>query len=264
MQLDEGVVFLTGQALAPMSSPLTWPEVVKSAIGPFVGAGLAFASTKLHDHIKARRDNVAAVRVAIATVGDVVSDVAKYRHVLHDIVQQRARQLGEDAPRWAYAFPVHHVFKSLETIKLDSLAFLFEKEANNDLYGALSDVGRMHAWVQSLAEQLAESATQMQDKIAEAMEHYEPNEAVSLVEHRKVMGAALCYRLSDLLTTTLSAVGEETERRLLNTAKRLKEATEKRYKRAGPIALPSLLPEYSAAELPPPPRVFGQSGQGRY
>ena len=49
-------------------------EVLKAAIGPFLGAGLAFLSTRIHDAHRRHQENTAAGNLALTTLNSMLNE----------------------------------------------------------------------------------------------------------------------------------------------------------------------------------------------
>jgi hypothetical protein len=85
-------------AISMTCNLLLWADIAKAAVGPFFGAGLAFLATKLHDHARTKRENMSSVRMAIAMLGEQLSDLIQFRQGIFEMIDSNAKVLGPEAP----------------------------------------------------------------------------------------------------------------------------------------------------------------------
>lgn len=131
-------------ASQPMGSTF-WLEIAKTAIGAFLGAGLAFASTLCVQWWIQYEQRVAAGNVAL---GVLVQQMNDYLSIKKSMLRQRARALKArpDAPLWLHFLPSQYVFTEDRT-EPASLAFLYDR------HGATA--AQKTLWVQHLHKTLA-------------------------------------------------------------------------------------------------------------
>lgn len=248
--------------------------IAKAIVGTFVGAALAFWSARRHDRHKKRQENLAAIRLAIATLGEQLTDLVGYRQHLRESLHHCAKS-GQQGPRWAYAAPFHYNFEADAKVDLKSIGFTFEvperrdprkvAKANADgargavpqdgaLFPMLSLANRRHAQRIYVAKHLLEAATEMQNIVAEARGPA-LREQVSIDEIRKIIGPALGYKVSDLLTAALSTVDENAETIIIAAARALKRAAYESYPDTTGLIDVGVPAAYRAI-VPPLPPVF--------
>lgn len=98
-------------------------DVVKAAVGPFLGAGLAFLSTRIHDARRQHQENAAAGNIALTTLNSMLNEHYLWRlGVYADLANP---QRNPDSPIWAMMRPSTQAFGDHQ-IDLKSLAFLFK------------------------------------------------------------------------------------------------------------------------------------------
>jgi hypothetical protein len=234
----------------------TAPEALwwaKTVSGPFIGAGLAFLATKVHDRSKSKQENLAAARLAIVTLGEQLTDVLLFRKALYQRLEQQGAQLSIHAPRWLFIYPMQYIFLKSATVEMKSLAFLYETVECGDLYEKVSLAGRSHAHLQAVADELRDTALKVQNQLA-AVTGSKPEESINKI--REAVGPALAYKASDLLTAALDASSENAVNQFLSAADYLRNAVLKRYPNAK--AIPQLeVPEpFRLDALPAVPQVF--------
>jgi hypothetical protein len=98
-------------------------EIFKTAIGPFVGAGLAFLSTGIHNFYKQQREDVAAGNVALTTLNSMLNEFLLFRIGTYGDLADPTRRQG--SPTWALLRPAVQSFGD-HAIELKSLGFLFD------------------------------------------------------------------------------------------------------------------------------------------
>ena len=99
------------------------PEVLKAAIGPFLGAGLAFLSTRIHDAHRRHQENTAAGNLALTTLNSMLNEHYLWRAGIYGELANPDR--SPNTPIWAMLRPAVQTFGEHE-VDLKSLAFLFE------------------------------------------------------------------------------------------------------------------------------------------
>lgn len=234
--------------------------IFKAAIGPFVGAGLAFWATKAHDRAKLRREHIAAVRMAVATLSEIANDLAQYRLGLFKRIAVASTQFGDSAPRWVYAFPIFYSFKMDAKLDLASVEFLFEEsEAGGELYRLLTNAGRCHAHTHAMAERLYQAAEEMQGRIADASDSDTVTQ-MTMAKAGAAVGLKTREKVGDLLSAATSSFRASDEADILEAARRLRQIAMARYPDAviPVLSLPACL-RFSA--LPMIPRELSNPTQ---
>src|SRR5260370_24027269 len=54
-------------------------DILNAAIGPFIGAGLAFLSTRVHDARRQQQENVAAGNLALSMLNSMLNEYLLWR-----------------------------------------------------------------------------------------------------------------------------------------------------------------------------------------
>jgi hypothetical protein len=128
------------------------PDIIKIAIGSFLGAGLAVLFVLLRQNAARRRERKAVGNLAIATLDRLANDFALARAVILNyrefILRERPR-----LPPWMHVKPAHFSYAGTLRFDLSALAFLLEEEGGvqvtknllaaestyHDFFGLLSD-----------------------------------------------------------------------------------------------------------------------------
>jgi hypothetical protein len=98
-------------------------DILKAAIGPFIGAGLAFLSTRVHDARRQQQENVAAGNLALSMLNSMLNEYLLWR--LGAYADMADPKRASDSPLWARIRPSFQSFGDY-SIDLKSLSFLFE------------------------------------------------------------------------------------------------------------------------------------------
>ena len=98
-------------------------DILHAAIGPFIGAGLAFLSTRVHDARREHQENVAAGNLALSMLNSMLNEYLLWR--LGAYADMADPKRPSDSPLWARIRPNLQSFGEYP-IDLKSLAFLFE------------------------------------------------------------------------------------------------------------------------------------------
>jgi hypothetical protein len=98
-------------------------DILKAAIGPFIGAGLAFLSTRVHDARRQQQENVAAGNLALSMLSSMQNEYLLWRLGAYADLANPNR--ASDSPLWARIRPSFQSFGDY-SVDLRSLSFLFE------------------------------------------------------------------------------------------------------------------------------------------
>ena len=109
-------------------------ELAKAIGGPFIGAGLAFWSTRLHDAHRRRRESTAAGNLALSELNSMHNEFLSWRAGVYEEFSSPDR--SADSPIWAMMRPSHQSFGDF-TIDIKSLAFLFEDPSAAEALNAM-------------------------------------------------------------------------------------------------------------------------------
>ncbi|HVS26559.1 MAG TPA: hypothetical protein VHE58_04585 [Burkholderiales bacterium] len=97
--------------------------ILNAAIGPFIGAGLAFLSTRVHDARRQQQENVAAGNLTLSMLNSMLNEYLLWR--LGAYADMADPERASDSPLWARIRPNLQSFGDY-CIDLKSLSFLFE------------------------------------------------------------------------------------------------------------------------------------------
>lgn len=103
-------------------------------LSTFLGAGLAFFVTRLHDSARRYRENVAAANLALFAVKSQLNEFLLFRKGLHEDMASDKRR--KELPIWMVARPSFQTYVGY-TIDFKSLGFLFEKPNHGQLFDVL-------------------------------------------------------------------------------------------------------------------------------
>jgi hypothetical protein len=156
--------FSVGAAAAQPVGSSFWLEISKTAIGAFLGAGLAFASTLCVQWLIRYNERIAAGNVALAVLVRQAND---YISVKASFTRQRDRALAHrpDIPLWLQFLPSQYVFVE-DKIDPADLAFLFDKHGASAIQGVLH-VQHMHQILSSVVTEHREVRVDIQQRQAE-------------------------------------------------------------------------------------------------
>lgn len=102
-------------------------DIVKIAIGAFIGAGLALLIVSLRRNAARRREQRAAGNLAIATLDRIANDFALARAVILDYREFILREQPR-LPHWMHVKPAHFSHGATLRLELPSLAFVLDEE----------------------------------------------------------------------------------------------------------------------------------------
>ena len=109
--------------------------VWQMAGGTFVGAGLAFLSTVVHDDRRRYQENVAAGNLALTSINGMLNEFLLFRLGLYADIADPSR--SSNSPIWASVRPSRQSYGSY-SIDLKSLSFLFEHRESIDAINAIA------------------------------------------------------------------------------------------------------------------------------
>lgn len=206
------VVGMYAAAAAYLASPFmhgsSWVlDIVKTAIGAFVGAGLAFVTTRLHDASRRKREDIAAGRLAFQLLLLQWLDCLNYRHGLRTRLDVLARGLGPSAPAWLYAYPVSYTFTPAPDVDAKSLAFLFERDRSGSALDRVMVAQQRFTDLKVRSRELVDAARAVQSKLASKLPTETGPHELSAIE--QAVSADLKATARDAMLACLSLSGEE-------------------------------------------------------
>lgn len=116
----------TAQELLNAVPPNFWLDVMKTFIGAFLGAGLAFASSLIIQWRMRRRENIKAGNLALSLL---VTQLNDFSAVKKSFLQMRDEALKKNAntPVWLQLRPSLYLFTESHSFDVANLSFLFDK-----------------------------------------------------------------------------------------------------------------------------------------
>lgn len=109
-------------------------DQVKSMAATFVGAGLAFLATRLHDAARRYRENVASGNLALFAIKSQFNEFLLFRKGLYEDMADGRRHPA--TPIHLFVRPSIHTYVGY-TIKFKSLGFLLERPGHGKLFDTL-------------------------------------------------------------------------------------------------------------------------------
>src|SRR6266852_5202097 len=109
-------------------------DILNAAIGPFIGAGLAFLSTRVHDARRQQQENVAAGNLALSMLNSMLNEHLLWR--LGAYADMADPRRASDSPPWARIRPSFQSFGDY-FIDIKSLSFLFENPEHIEALNAV-------------------------------------------------------------------------------------------------------------------------------
>jgi hypothetical protein len=185
--------------------PLTWQDVAKSAIGPFIGAALAFLANEVNRYRTERRDRVAVGNMALFTLRQQLADLYSYRAVIRRelvIFLERA----PDAPDWALLRP--KLFQWSENSEFDrsGLAFLMMAASGKQAMQLLADAERRYGAARSGYEAGMKA---VRDLHARTSELERDGRDATWDEMRRYAGPALVSACEGIFNSTLARLDDD-------------------------------------------------------
>ena len=171
------------------STGLNWITLIA---GPFIGASLAFMSSRLLDGMRRHRENVAAANLALLTIKSQYNDFLLFRRGFReDIVREG---LKGDEPLWVLVRPSFLTFGNYE-FDFKSIGFLFEQPGNAEVFEYIEQVQICHRDLVALEKLRTENAITLQST-ASKFQKGNPNPTWTGLE------AEVGRALTELLKTT--------------------------------------------------------------
>ena len=232
----------------------TFADFVKSAIGPFVGAGLAFLAAKLHESAKLKRESLAAGRLALLTISSQLNDFLVYRTQTRLAFAARA-VAGTNPPAWWFAHPAVFHFDPALTIDFKALSFLDEGRNYTDMYGAVRLAEVTYFDLKARNDDMHIAALQVQRLLAEK---FGAATEVGINDAAAALGPQLTAQAGDLARAIARRCGKSDELRYFDAFNLLRDEIRAEY---GDVKLPKLgavPPKHSLETLPPLPTALGE------
>jgi hypothetical protein len=194
--------FAVGLSLGAASSQpigsFFWEEVAKTAIGAFLGAGLAFAFTMMVQLLTRYNDHVRAGNLALAALVQQFND---YLGMKQSMLRQQANALKArpNAPLWLALLPSQYVFTE-NRVDPSTLAFLFDKHGASVIQKVLH-VQKLYATLVALVTEHREVRISIQQRQAEA--GIRPFDKMPIEEVEEKIGPYLIARATSATSALL-------------------------------------------------------------
>jgi hypothetical protein len=155
----------TGSVSSQPVGSAFWTDVAKTAIGAFLGAGLAFTSTMLVQWFARDNEHVRAGNVALVVLVQQINDFLAMKA---SMLRQRTKALAArpNTPIWLQLLPSQYVFTA-DRIDPSTLPFLFDKHGAEAMQKVLH-VQKLHATLVSLVTEHREVRIAIQQRQSEA------------------------------------------------------------------------------------------------
>jgi hypothetical protein len=178
--------------------------VAKAAVGPFIGAGLAFGSTLYVQHRTRRRDNLTAGNLALLTISAQYNDFLIYRRGLRRELHRRVTGIPT-APHWMLAPAIGAVFTA-RTVDFGALSFLFNRREGIAVHEHLGQAELHFETLRTFNEKLAKNVEDIQECLA-ALQVRVPNPSNAEIDAS--VGLDKKTRTSDLLKGLIAEINSE-------------------------------------------------------
>ena len=243
---------------------MDWNEVVslfralmKTAVGPFIGASLAFASTLLIQRRNRRRDDLSAGNLALLSIVAQLDDYLNYRLGMRLAVAQRASgiALSKPMPLWLLAHPVVHHFSD-RSFDYKSLSFLLDRRPGQVALSKLANLERAYFDLKERQAELARTAVDVQQCLADRMREHTGKVEVGALN--AAVGIELRVRAADQLVSVMQRLDQD-EDLYVGTFKVLRDQLVPKFDERRLAQLNNIPEKYSASALPALPPELTQA-----
>ena len=211
-RLDVFLVAAVSSAVAIMLFPgslfssVWWSEMLKAAVGPFVGAGLAFASAMFIQSRTRRRENLSAGTLALLTIGSQYNDLLNYRRALrHEIAKREHASPG--LPDWLLAPSIGPDLEPGQAIDFQSLAFLFYVTASYEVHARLVLAEQHYHALRAVNRRMSTGVEEIQKTLSTATAA--KGALLSNAEIQRAVGIDSQMTMGDLLRAALTETQAE-------------------------------------------------------
>jgi hypothetical protein len=173
---------------ADVSGAVTAVDVLKSAIGPFLGAGAAFALALWRDRRLRIRDRKAAGNMAVLTLLRQTNDYLTAATTLRTYRDWLLKQ-QPSSPPWMLMKPMHFDHSDALRFRMDSLVFLLERPAGEKVIEALLTVEMQYHALFGMLKVHAETSEALQVKLSDS--DIDPRQGVRVADLELVAGFQL-------------------------------------------------------------------------
>lgn len=236
-------------------------EVSKSLVGTFVGAGLAFFLTRLHDANRRYQKNIAAGNLALFAIKSQYNEFLLFRKALYEDIALHHQ--NKNLPLCLSVKPSIQTYVG-HMINFESLAFLFEKPGYGELFDDLH-LSQTHYLDMIKFDEFRNTAiTELHRELAR---HQNENPEGTIQDDMKAVGGYV-VGAADSAVRGLALRARDDEESYLIAYSKLRTALHKELRVWWKCEDPTLInlveaqPHFQKASLPPFPKVVEDAISG--
>lgn len=230
-------------------------DVLKTLIGAFVGAGLAFASNHWFQRRTQTRDDLAAGRRALFTIRSQMDDFVNCRFGIRHAAGVMVEAIGGGAPEWAFARPMGFNLSESNVFDFESLAFLLSTPDGRAAYESLQYVERTYLDLSARLSDYHTSTQELQRTLAPFTQAHADAGWQAMTDH---LGPELVGRVRDHQRALMLRLDRD-ETRYWKAHTLLGDVMTKTFGSDATMSLPKIPHRYKQENLPalpPPLRAF--------
>jgi hypothetical protein len=226
-------------------------DLIKTLLGTFVGASLAFIFNRYMESQNQYRNDLAAGRRALFTIRSQIDDFANFRYGFqHSIAQVNAGI--PNAPEWCLAKPMGFNFNPSNVFDYKSLGFLLSGKTGRVAYQQLQLIERTYQDLMARHSDLNGSAIDIQKAVSELQSKVANPHEISLSLLETLIGSELIHRVRDQLRAVALRVDQD-EHRYLDALTMLNNALEDLLDKNAKTSPPIIPDKFIKTNLPPLP-----------
>ena len=228
--------------IPPPPEPVLWLEIGKAIIGPFIGAGLAFAANAWNERRKRRRDNLAAANLALAILQRQADAFFNVRKGFLADRSARLAALGQNVPKWLHFKPMMYTFSRDLQFDFQPLTFLFEQR-DTDVVAKLSVAEGRYFDLAAVVTELNSTTEDLQQKLVELGIGLQTQFDANIVATQ--LGPAIVGKVTSFADALVKRFDED-EKDYRDAAVSLRQALLRKYK---PQEVLSIVPKPEYAKI---------------
>lgn len=186
-------------------------EILKSLVGTFIGAILAFVSNWWFKYESHRREELAAGLRALFTIRSQFDDFINVRFALQHSMNAMAKIMPNE-PEWCYAKPMTFNFDPSNTFDFKSLSFLLSIETGRSAYEGLQFIERTYLDLMARHADLNASALELQKATAEIFRTHLNMAATTFETMEGMLGPELPTRVRSHLQAVVIRIDRDEQR----------------------------------------------------
>ncbi|HLP98990.1 MAG TPA: hypothetical protein VK149_11130 [Sideroxyarcus sp.] len=229
-------------------------DLIKTLLGTFVGASLAFIFNRYMQSQNQYQDDLAAGRRALFTIRNQIDDFANYRYAFQSSVDHVNSGIPS-APEWCLAKPMGFNFNPSNVFDYKSLSFLLSKQSGRDAYQQLQLVERTYLDLMARHSDLNSSAIDIQKAISELQNTIGNIQNISLNSLESHVSAELVYRVRDQLRAVALRIDQD-EQRYFDALNALNQALQEILGNDAIIPFLTISEKLKKEKLPPLPHAL--------